>query len=250
MSARDCQLFFRGHVANDHSSSRRGKFLRTGSILMPSFTTIYRTVVMAAAGIIIIKAWQVWGPTGDQMWSIAHRAAEIAQEAGKLSNHRTDAAQHLGSATPDTPLLQEPAGGAMNAANTPRPGTWPADAAINVTQDNFANVASQSTSHPAFPVRPEASVPSNTPTLPAVDGDRLSMLMSRLEKLGVIDPHLAKWGMSGKLYRFRCQATLVDNPRHTRHFESVASEPVVAVEDVVAKVAAWRKATGDRSPLR
>ena len=47
---------------------------------------------------------------------------------------------------------------------------------------------------------------------------------------------------AGELYRFCCRAKLADTPFHTRHFEAVAAEPVAAVEQVVAKVEAWRTA--------
>ena len=74
--------------------------------------------------------------------------------------------------------------------------------------------------------------------------------MTRLKELGGIEPQLVAWGSSGQLYRFRCQATLADTPSFTRHFEAVAAEPPAAVEQVVAKVEAWRTAEQDRSRLR
>jgi hypothetical protein len=90
---------------------------------------------------------------------------------------------------------------------------------------------------------PDASPPAAPSTL--ADGpaqDRVPALLSHLEKLGAAEPKLAAWGDSGHLYRFSCRAALADSPSLTRHFESVAEEPAAAVEQVVAKVEAWRTA--------
>jgi hypothetical protein len=74
--------------------------------------------------------------------------------------------------------------------------------------------------------------------------------MSRLEKLGVAEPKLAAWGTSGDLYRFCCEAKWGNSAAYTRHFESVAAEPVTAVEQVVAEVEAWRTAQRGNAGLR
>jgi hypothetical protein len=75
-------------------------------------------------------------------------------------------------------------------------------------------------------------------------------LLARLERLGAIEPQLAAWGSGGKLYRFCCRAALAETPQYTRHFESVAAEPLTAVEQVVAKVEAWRVAQSTSTDLR
>ena len=64
--------------------------------------------------------------------------------------------------------------------------------------------------------------------------------LTRLAELGGVDPALEPWGTSGNLYRFRCRARLADTPQITQHFEAVAAEQLVAVENVVAKVQSWR----------
>jgi hypothetical protein len=98
---------------------------------------------------------------------------------------------------------------------------------------------------------PSAITTAAKENLPAPqDGDRLPKLLARLEQLGGIDPQLAAWGSSGQLYRFRCRATLADAPNYTRHFEAVAPEPLVAVENVIAKVEAWRTAHRASDQLR
>jgi hypothetical protein len=70
----------------------------------------------------------------------------------------------------------------------------------------------------------------------------MPLLMNRLAELGAEEPHLTKWGSSGQLYRFCCRASVDTAPTITRHFEAVAAEPLAAVENVIAKVEAWRTA--------
>ncbi len=74
--------------------------------------------------------------------------------------------------------------------------------------------------------------------------------MKRLEQLGAADTHLSPWGSEGQLFRFSCRAPLANAPTMTQHFESVAAEPSLAVEQVVAKVEAWRVAQRDGGTLR
>ena len=101
------------------------------------------------------------------------------------------------------------------------------------------------------------TLPTQTPVAPAVEkaspplaGDRMPELMTRLQQLGAADTNLAPWGSGGSLYRFSCRAPLANAPAMTQHFESVAAEPMVAVEQVVAKVEAWRVAQRDGGTLR
>jgi hypothetical protein len=82
-----------------------------------------------------------------------------------------------------------------------------------------------------------------------LEENRTQLLMSRLAELGAVEPRLAKWGSSGQLYRFSCRVSLDKAPKATRHFESVAAEPVAAVEDVIASVGAWRTAEGGATYL-
>jgi hypothetical protein len=75
----------------------------------------------------------------------------------------------------------------------------------------------------------------------ATRGEReLDALLAELTKLGVHEPKLAPWGSGGQLYRFCCRATWGQSPQISRHFESVAAEPAVAVEKVLAQVTSWR----------
>jgi hypothetical protein len=87
-------------------------------------------------------------------------------------------------------------------------------------------------------------MPAALPT----DSDRMSVLQGRLKQLGVVDSKLAQWGSGGQLYRFSCRANLANAANLERHFESVAAEPVTAVEEVLAKVESWRTAEQSGSP--
>jgi hypothetical protein len=205
---------------------------------------------MVAAGIIIVKGWQTWGPSGDQLRSIARRAMEVAQ-AWNRPQPPTEAAHESIDPNAVAPAFpQSTADTAPSLAGTPGLGSLPEHAAPNVTPDGPAVAASQLSSQPASTEFPAALPSSNAPASPTVEVDRMSTLMSRLEELGGIDPDLVAWGTSGKLYRFRCRARWGESPMHTRHFESVATEPLVAVEDVLAKVQAWRAAERGGSRLR
>jgi hypothetical protein len=77
-----------------------------------------------------------------------------------------------------------------------------------------------------------------------IDSQRMPVLLARLEQLGAVEPQLAAWGSSGNLYRFSCRAAIADSPRFARHFEAVAAQPLVAVEQVVSKVETWRTEQG------
>ena len=101
---------------------------------------------------------------------------------------------------------------------------------------------------------PAASAPitplAETAPATGTNDDRVKTLMSRLEQLGGADPKLAPWGSSGHLFRCCCQAPLANSPAVMQHFESVAAEPALAVEQVVAKVEAWRTAQRNGGVLR
>jgi hypothetical protein len=99
-------------------------------------------------------------------------------------------------------------------------------------------------------VPPAAADVADAASLPAGVADRLPPLFSRLEALGVTDPQLAPWGLSGQMYRFCCRASWAGTPAFTRHFEAVAAEPLSAVEQVVAKVEAWRNIQHDETAVR
>ena len=210
---------------------------------MPSFTTIFRATVMLAVGAIVFKGWQMYGPPAEQVKSVAMRAVDMAQAAWKnfqaLDKAAKPGAEPRGGAPPFAQALQPPT---VEVAITP-----PALSTQTLTPSPPAG-AIPSTSAPATqtPITPlSQTAPATGP-----NDDRVKALMSRLEQLGGVDPKLAPWGSSGHLFRCCCQAPLANSPAVTQHFESVAAEPALAVEQVVAKVEAWRTAQRGGGVLR
>jgi hypothetical protein len=115
--------------------------------------------------------------------------------------------------------------------------------ASRIEATEFAEVpplTADSTKGPALGANNLVSIPQTA----SIESERMPTLLARLERLGATDPQLAAWGSGGKLYRFCCRAALAETSQYTRHFESVAAAPLVAVEQVVAKVEAWRVAQG------
>lgn len=198
---------------------------------MPSFTTLYRAFVMIAVGVISMELWHLCAPSSPQLQLVSRRAREIAltawdrwQQDGE-KGEATDAtaeASTAGSepitfqappdALPLSPVIPAMSGAAMTPnESSVQPATWPAPFQANASDNR-----------------------------PAPNADRMTELMAQLEELGGQEPRLAPWGSAGHVYRFCCQATWTENPQFTRHFESVAPEPLAAVEDVVAQVKSWR----------
>ncbi len=210
---------------------------------MPSFTTIYRAFVMLAAGAIVFKGWQLYGPSAEKVKSVAVSTIDMAQAA--WNNRQTSGGE--------TRPAAEPRGAAPPFAQTAQPA--PADMAIvppplstqsitpNAPVDAVSNMSIQS-----IPV----SVAPLAETSPAAskNDDLVQALLSRLEQLGGAEPKLAPWGSSGHLFRCSCRAPLVNSPVVTQHFESVAAEPALAVEQVVAQVENWRTAQRNDTVLR
>jgi hypothetical protein len=205
---------------------------------MPSFTTFFRATVMLVVGVVGFKGWQMYGPPTEQVKSVAMRAVDFAQAAWK-NFQSTDK-----TAKPTAQLQQTTA---PPFAQTLQPPV--ADLAV-------APPLSTQSLAPSSPIGsiPSTSAPPSQPAIiplaPATSAigassasdDRVKSLMSRLQQLGGADPKLSPWGSGGHLYRCCCQAPLANSPAVTQHFESVAAEPALAVEQVVAKVEAWRTA--------
>jgi hypothetical protein len=195
---------------------------------MSMLRTFYRAVVMVAAGVIVVKGWQLYGPSTASVKAFAVEAMDKAQAAWGQSRSQT----------------QPPA----TLAEDPRPQVAPLDAAAqNVAQTTappFAAAGGTVTAPELSAISEDGSV--LVAASPAADGqsERLPQLLARLENMGCADPQLGAWGSSGKLYRFSCQAQLGDTAAFTQHFEAVAEQPVEAVEQVVAHVEAWRDRQG------
>ncbi len=93
----------------------------------------------------------------------------------------------------------------------------------------------------------DASVTTHEP-LAEDTRDGVASLLAKLHEIGAADAQVGPWGASGQFYRCCCQAKLAESSPMARHFEAVAEEPIAAVEQVVAKVEAWR--TQQQSLLR
>jgi hypothetical protein len=203
---------------------------------MPKFTTIYRTIVMVVAAVIAVEGWQRYGPSHSQVRSLATRALEIAHDALNTPKPRPEERPGLAPAT---------AGIAHPFSTAQQP------AAIGSTPGGSGEIPrAPEIFAPAAPEQPIVETSIEPPDATAAGTDRLSALMNRLEQLGGVEPRLVSWGSGGQLYRFCCQAALEGAPNVKRHFESVAPERTIAVEEVVAKVEAWRAAQHDRSDPR
>ena len=190
---------------------------------MPSFRTFFRAVVMAVVVAVGVKAWHLYGPTNEQVKSAVTQGVEMVQSA---LQSRQQASANL---TPD-PRVAAPT--ASNANLSPAP----------LTQTEAPKLLPESGASPAAAIQ----LPPATPE----SGDRLPALMSRLQQLGAADTNLTAWGNAGDLFRFTCRAPLANAPTMTQHFESVAAEPALAVEQVIAKVEAWQVAQRDGGQLR
>ena len=213
---------------------------------MQSMTTLYRAIVMIATGVIVVKSWQLYGPSAEQVKAGALRALEIAEGALNKSEQPAVATGNLVADPRDNALVF---GAADTAAATARQATAPP--LIAGEPKMSSPPALESTNASSTEPAKLSMIPSEKmPQLAAADADRLPALLSRLEGLGAAEPELATWGSSGELYRFCCSAPVGDSAGLERHFESVAAEPLVAVEEVVAKVEAWRTAQRSDRILR
>ena len=56
---------------------------RTRRDAMPSFTTMFRAIVMVAVGAAAFKGWQLYGPSNEKVKAFVVRASEMAQSAWK-----------------------------------------------------------------------------------------------------------------------------------------------------------------------
>jgi hypothetical protein len=213
---------------------------------MPSFQTMFRATVMLGLGVVAVKGWHLYGPTNEQVKIAVAHGMEMIRNT--IESHQGDYADSL----PDpraTPRATEPK--QPIAVPTPSPLTMPSAAPLAETE--APKLLPDRGAAPA-PVTPPPAEPVSSLGNLEVNGssaaDRMPELMSRLQKLGAADTSLAPWGNDGHLYRFSCRAPLANAPAMTQHFESVADQPTVAVEQVLAKVEAWQVAQRDGGTLR
>jgi hypothetical protein len=214
---------------------------------MPTFNTIFRATVMLAVGAVVFKGWQMYGPPAEQVKSIAARAMDVAQAAWKNLQSPEKNAQPAAAPQGAAPgFAQTPQAPAADFAIAP-----PALSTPTLTPSPPPGAMIPSTSAPAAPMTQAPITPlADAPPATVPKDDRVQALLSRLEQLGGADSKLAAWGSSGHLFRCCCQAPLTNSPAVTQHFESVAAEPALAVEQVVAKVEAWQMARRNNTLLR
>lgn len=213
---------------------------------MPSFQTIFRAVVMIGVGAIAVKGWHAYGPTNAQVARAYNQLKDVVQASLPSSDEASATAAadprlappKLSAATP--PLVPMP-----GPQTQVLPPTMPATAQAEAPKLLPGTPSTTGLSSPF----PAPGAPLSNDTLDTKSGDtRVSELIAKLQRLGAENASLAPWG-NGGLYRFSCSAPLANAPMMTQHFESVAAEPALAVEQVVAKVEAWRVAQRDGSML-
>jgi hypothetical protein len=209
---------------------------------MPSMRTMFRALVMIAIGAALFKGWQMYGPPAEQVKSIAVRATDFAQAAWKNfqgKDHEAAPSAEVRGRTPPLAVAQQPLGDiaivppALSTQTlTPSPPTGAIPSASGPTT--------------------QTAITPLTDSAPATGSadDRVKTLMSRLEQLGGTDSKLSPWGSSGHLFRCYCRAPLPNAPAVMQHFESVAAEPALAVEQVMAKLEASRTAKRNGAVLR
>jgi hypothetical protein len=204
--------------------------------------TLYRTIVMIVTGVLVVKGWQQFGLSTEKVKAGALRALEVAEDALNRSN---EPAVNPGGLVAD-PRAGAPSFSAANEIPTPVLPETGAKAPPLIGEQTHVM------GEPAQGAAPKLVLVSsdNMPPLAAADAERLPALLTRLEGLGAAEPQLAAWGSSGELYRFCCRATIGDSASFARHFESVAAEPLTAVEGVIAKLESWRTAQRTVTALR
>jgi len=188
---------------------------------MPSMTTVYRAIVMIATGVIVVLGWRHYGPSTEQVKTFAVAAMDKARAALTDSPPpATDPAAPLVDPRTMAPPL-------VAADSTPVAPSAPQLVPLANSGPNTLNGIG------------DASVATHEPLLgEARDG--VASLLARLQEIGAADAQVGPWGASGQFYRCCCQAKLAETSPMARHFEAVANEPIAAVEQVVAKVEAWR----------
>ena len=202
---------------------------------MPTMTTVYRAMVMIAAGAIVVMGWRHYGPSTEQVKTFAVAAMDKARAA--LTESQSPAT------TPPAPLADP---------RTMAPPLVAGPSPVVPDSTPFAPTAPQLVPSPNTGVNPpsetgDANLATHEPSADEAR-DGVALLLAKLQEIGAADAQVGPWGASGQFYRCCCQAKLAESSPMARHFEAVANEPIAAVEQVVAKVEAWR--SQQRNSLR
>jgi hypothetical protein len=221
-------------------------------LVMASFQTFFRTVVMLATLGLLAKAWYLYGPSVDEMKTIGARVAEVTTQAWaeywqkpaassladdpRVPQVGTAPAPFVPPGTPMEPIPHVPnhAAGQHGGSAVQLAGGMPAQVVP-------VSPAGPSTAWPpSSPPEPTRLPPDNTSPAEPTDA-RLSTLLDRLAQLGMRDQQLSAWGSGGELMRFSCNMPWANLPAYSRHFEAVAATPLAAVEQVAAEIDAWQR---------
>jgi hypothetical protein len=224
---------------------------------MESLRTVFRLAVMLAAIGIGYQAWQHFGPPAEQLKEFAVRALDSARSA--LASPDADDGGSAALAADPRPMAP--------AIAAPIPTTVP-EASGQVMQAQALEPVGQASvvdpvAAPALAPAPTPIPARNRPVDVAVGGgsvsveneesvgneDPMKSLYARLKQLGARRPQLSPWGSGGQLYRFSCQMSIAGVEDFNRHFDAIAAEPQVAVEEVIAKVEAWRNGQQETARL-
>lgn len=191
---------------------------------MPSIKTVYRAIVMIVTGVLVVKGWQLYGPSNEQAKTMALAVLEKARAAWNGS-----AENGAGSppAIADPRPVQAPV--VADALPVVSPPVGPAPQLVPLENEGEDKLGSTGE---------DSSVPS--PSTLELKSKGVTTLLARLHELGGANAQVTPWGSSGKFYRCYCRANLAESSPMARHFEAVAEAPIEAVEQVVAKVEAWR----------
>jgi hypothetical protein len=190
---------------------------------------MYRLVVMGTTLAIVVMGWRLYGPSAAECKSIALRGIEKLESLLRPPGEpRANQASLPPSplqplATPTAPVAAIDSPPLFAAAPEPVKNRAESDRLRDQSGNQILPAGFES---------PDAT--------PREDEQQLITLLARLAEFNVQDPQLAPWGAGGQLYRFCCRATWGNSPQFSRHFESVAAEPALAVEQVLAQVSTWR----------
>lgn len=167
---------------------------------MPSLTTLYRALVMLAVGAIVYYGWMHFGPSTEQVKSIAVQAVELAGRAWSEVRPAQGSPNVVNDPRGATPFGTSAPG--LTADPPLRPGLPPAVGGgppVNSPSNSLPNAPSKvganglSGSPMAAPLlSPVPStvagelqrVPPSAKSSPNSEDDRLQLLYSQLEQLG------------------------------------------------------------------
>jgi hypothetical protein len=68
----------------------------------------------------------------------------------------------------------------------------------------------------------------------------IASVEEHLQKLGATYYLLEHWGRDPQIYRFQCKIAIAGSPHFVRYFEGTDSDPLRAMDKVLAQVEAWQ----------